>query len=175
MFKKIAIGFAVLVMAILAFAATRPDTFHVERTVSMKALPEKVFPLINDLRAQAQWSPWEKLDPKMKKTLSGPETGKGAAYEWDGNSEVGKGRIEIVDAVAPSSVTLKLDMLEPMEGHNTVEFKIAAKDGVTYVTWAMHGAQPYIGKLFSVFVDCDKMVGAQFESGLASLKAIAEK
>ena len=175
MVKKIMLGVAAVIAVILIFAATRPETFRVERTVTIKAPAEKVFPLINDLASQMQWSPWEKLDPAMKRKLSGPSAGKGAVYEWDGNSEVGKGRIEITDSVAPTSVTLKLDMIEPMEGHNTVEFKLAAKDGVTYATWAMHGAQPYIGKLVGIFIDCDKMVGTQFESGLANLKAIAEK
>ncbi len=175
MFKKIAIAVVVIIAGILVFAATRPDTFRVERAATIKAPPEKVFPLINDLRAQAQWTPWEKRDPAMKKKLSGAESGKGAIYEWDGNSEVGKGRIEITDSAAPSKVTLKLDMVAPMEGHNIVEFTLAPKDGSTVVTWAMHGAQPFIGKVVGIFIDCDKMVGKDFEAGLASLKAIAEK
>ncbi len=127
MLKKILVIVIVLIAGVLIFAATRPDTFRVERTVGIKAPPEKVFPLINDLRAQAQWSPWEKRDPAMKKKLSGAETGKGAVYEWDGNSDVGKGRIEIIDVVAPTKVTLKLDMIEPMEAQNTVEFTLAAQ------------------------------------------------
>ena len=175
MLKKIIIAIVVLIAAILIFAATRPDTFRVERSTSIKAPPDKVFTLINDLGAQARWSPWEKLDPAMKRKLSGAPGGKGAVYEWDGNSEVGKGRIEITDSVAPSKVALKLDILSPFEGHNIVEFTLAPDGDATRVTWAMHGAQPYIGKVIGIFVDCDKMIGAQFESGLASLKAIAEK
>jgi hypothetical protein len=175
MFKKIALALVAVIALILIFAATRPDTFRVERSTSIKATPDKVFPLINSLAAQAQWSPWEKIDPAMKRKLSGADSGKGAVYEWDGNSEVGKGRIEITDAVAPSKVLLKLDMIEPMEGHNTVEFTLAPAGEMTKVTWAMYGAQPFIGKLVGVFIDCDKMVGGQFETGLASLKAIAER
>jgi len=175
MFKKIILGLIVVIAAILIFAATRPDTFRVERSASIKAPPEKVFALINDLGAQGSWSPWEKRDPAMKKTLSGAAAGKGAVYEWDGNSEVGKGRLEITDAIAPSKVMLSLDMLAPFEAHNIVEFTLVPAGDSTQVTWVMHGPQPFLGKIIGIFIDCDKMVGKDFESGLAGMKAIAEK
>lgn len=175
MFKKISIILAVCVIGLLAYAATKPDTFRVQRAINIKASPDKVFPLIDDFRHQASWSPWEKKDPAMKKTLSGAASGKGAVYAWNGNSEVGTGRIEITDSTPTSKVTMKLDMLKPFEGHNIVEFTVDAAGDSTRVTWAMHGPQPYIAKLMSVFMDCDKMVGKDFEAGLASLKTIAEK
>lgn len=175
MFKKISIILAVCVIGLLAYAATKPDTFRVQRAISIKASPDKVFPLIDDFRHQASWSPWEKKDPAMKKTLSGSASGKGAVYAWDGNREVGTGRIEITDSTPTSKVTMKLDMLKPFEGHNIVEFTVDVAGDSTRVTWAMHGPQTYIAKLMSVFLDCDKMVGKDFEAGLASLKTIAEK
>ncbi len=175
MIKKISIVVVVLIAALLAYAATKPDTFHVQRATSMTAPPEKIFPLINDFHGQALWSPWEKKDPAMKKTLSGAENGKGAVYAWEGNSEVGTGRIEITDSAPTSKVTMKLDMLTPFEAHNIVEFTLDAKGDFTQVTWAMHGSQSYQMKVMSVLVDCDKMVGKDFEAGLASMKALAEK
>jgi len=175
MLKKIAVVVVVLIAAVLAYAATKPDTFHVQRSTSIQAPAEKIFPLIDDFRQQASWSPWEKMDPAMKKSLSGAPNGKGAAYEWDGNSQVGKGRIEITDSTPTSKVAMKLDMFTPFEAHNNVEFTLDATGGSTRVTWAMYGPQPFIAKVMSVFMDCDKMVGQNFEAGLANLKAIAEK
>jgi Polyketide cyclase / dehydrase and lipid transport len=175
MLKKIGVVVVVLIAAVLAYAATKPDTFHVQRSTSIQAPAEKIFPLIDDFRQQASWSPWEKMDPAMKKSLSGAPSGKGAAYEWDGNSQVGKGRIEITDSTPTSKVAMKLDMFTPFEAHNNVEFTLDATGGSTRVTWAMYGPQPFIAKVMSVFMDCDKMVGQNFEAGLANLKAIAEK
>jgi hypothetical protein len=171
----VGIGFVVLLAAFLVYAATRPDTFRIRRATSIKAPPEKIFPLIDDLRAQATWSPWEKKDPAMKRNYSGPASGKGAAYEWDGNKEIGKGRIEIADTSRPSKVTLKLDFVRPFEAHNIVEFTLDAKGDATDVTWSMHGPQPLMAKIMGIFIDCDKMVGKEFEAGLANLKAVAER
>lgn len=178
----IAIVISVLVGAVLAYAATKPDTFRIERTRTINAPPDKIFPLIDDLHAQVQWSPFEK-DPAMKRTHSGAPRGKGAVYEWDGNRQVGKGRIAITESIPPSKVTMALDMFTPFEAHNTVEFTIVPAAGsgagigtaMSNVTWAMHGSQPYIAKLFSTFVNCDKMVGSQFEEGLTKLKILAER
>lgn len=171
----IGVGAVVLLAALLIFAATKPDTFRIQRATSIKAPPEKVFPLVNDLRAHGAWSPWEKKDPAMKRAFSGPASGKGAVYEWDGNKEIGKGRLEITDLSPPSKVTMKLDFVRPFEAHNVVEFTLDAKGGTTNVTWAMHGPQPYMAKIMSLFIDCDAMVGKEFETGLANLKAIAER
>jgi uncharacterized protein YndB with AHSA1/START domain len=164
----------VVVVAILIIAATKPDKFRVQRTTSINASPEKIFPLINDLHSHHLWSPFEK-DPEMKKTHSGAPSGKGAVYEWAGNRQVGKGRIEIADTTPPSKVTMKLDMLTPFEAHNLVEFTLEPKGQSTNVTWAMSGGQPYMAKVMGTVINCDKMVGSQFEEGLAKLKVLAEK
>lgn len=175
MFKKIAIVVVVLLAALLAFAATKPDTFRVERSTSIKASPAKIFPLINDFHVWDAWSPWEKMDPAMKRTHSGASSGKGEVYEWEGNSKVGAGRMEITESSPPSKVIIKLDFIKPFEGHNIAEFVLEPKGDTTNVTWAMHGPAPYISKLMTVFVSMDSMVGKDFETGLANMKAVAEK
>ena len=173
MLTIVAIAVVVVVAAILIYAATKPDTFMVRRSTLIAAPPEKIFPMIDDLHAQSAWSPFEK-DPDMKRTHSGAPRGKGAVYEWDGNRQVGAGRIAITDSVPSSKVTLALDMFRPFKAHNTVEFTLDPKGSSTNVTWAMQGRQPYMAKLVSTFMDCDKMVGSQFEEGLAKLKVLAE-
>jgi hypothetical protein len=174
-FKIIAIVVVVLVVAVLGFAMTKPDTFSIQRTMSIKAPPDKIFPLVNDFHSWSSWSPWEKLDPAMKRTHSGAASGKGAVYEWDGNSKVGTGRMEITEVSAPSKVTIKLDFLKPMEGHNIAEFTLEPQGDSTNVTWAMHGPAPFLSKVFQVFVNMDTMLGKEFENGLGNLKSIAEK
>jgi uncharacterized protein YndB with AHSA1/START domain len=175
MLKTIAVIVVVLLAAVLVFAATKPDTFRVQRVTSIKAPPEKIFPYLSDLRSFGTWSPYEKKDPAMQRTFSGPASGKGAVYEWDGDKNVGKGRMEIADAAPPSKVAIKLDFVRPFEAHNIVEFTLAPKGDSTDVTWAMQGPVPYVAKIMHVFVDMDSMVGKDFEAGLASLKAVAEK
>ena len=162
------------IVAVLAYAATRPDTFRIQRTIAIKSPPEKIFPLLDDLHAHSSWSPFEK-DPKMKRTHSGAPKGKGAVYEWEGNRQVGSGRIAITDTVPNSKVMLKLDMFRPFTAHNVVEFTLVPNGSGTNVSWAMQGPQPFMAKLMSTFINCDKMVGSQFEEGLAKLKAIAER
>jgi polyketide cyclase/dehydrase/lipid transport protein len=178
MISTILIVIAVAVAAVLAYAATKPNTFLVRRSASIAAPLEKIFPMVDDLRAQSAWSPFEK-DPNMKRTHSGAPRGKGAVYEWDGNRQVGAGRIAITDSVPPAKVVLLLEMSRPFKAHNTVEFtldRIGAGTNVTgtKVTWAMQGRQPYMAKVMGLFVDCDKMCGGLFEEGLAKLKALAE-
>jgi len=175
MLKKIAIVLIILVAVILVYAATKPDAFSVQRTTSINAPAEKIYPLINDFHKWGAWSPYEKKDPAMKRTYSGAASGKGSAYAWEGNREVGKGSIEITEISPPSKVQIKLDMLEPIEGHNVVEFSLEPKGDVTNVTWAMHGPSPYISKVIGVFINMDNMIGKDFEAGLANLKAMAEK
>jgi len=176
MLKKILIVVVVLIGALLAYAATRPDTFRVERVATIKAPPEKVFALINDLRRWESWSPWEKKDPAMRRSFGGDATsGRGAAYAWEGNSDVGQGRMEIAESVAPSRVRIRLDFVKPFEAHNLVEFTLEPGGDSTNVTWAMHGPNAYLAKVMQVFFSMDKMVGKDFETGLANLKALAEK
>jgi hypothetical protein len=174
MFKTIAIV-VVLVAALLVFAATRPDTFRVQRSASIKAPPEKIFALISGFQSWGTWSPWEKKDPGMKRTLGALASGKGAVYEWEGNNEVGKGRMEITESSPPSKVTIKLDFVKPFEAHNIAEFTLEAKGDLTNVTWAMHGPNPYLAKVVHTIFSMDSMVGKDFEAGLANLKSIAEK
>jgi len=175
MFKKIALALVVLVAAVLLFATTRPDTFSVQRTATIKATPDKVFPLINDFHQWSVWSPWEKLDPAMQRTHGGPVAGKGANYAWVGNSKVGEGRMEILESAPSSKVSIKLDFIKPFEGHNIADFTLTPQGDSTQVTWVMNGPAPYITKLMGIFVSMDQMIGKDFEAGLANMKAAAEK
>jgi uncharacterized protein YndB with AHSA1/START domain len=161
--------------AVLAYAATRPDTFRVERSAEIKAPPERVFALIDDLRGWTAWSPYEKKDPAMKRSHSGASRGKGAVYEWDGDKNVGQGRMEIVDTAPPNRVTIKLDFMRPFEAHNTAEFVVQPAGDGSRVTWAIFGPMPLVSKVICLFMDMDRMIGKDFEEGLASLKALAEK
>lgn len=175
MIKAIGIVVVLAIVGVLIFAATKPDSFRVQRATSIKAPPERIFPLINEFQRWGAWSPYEKKDPAMKRTLSGPAGGKGAVYAWEGNGDVGQGRMEIADASAPSRVTIRLDFVKPFEAHNIVDFTLEPKGDATSVTWDMRGPMPFISKVITIFVDMDRMVGSDFEAGLANLKAIAEK
>ena len=174
MLIPIAISFVVLLAGLLIFAATRPDTFGLQRAIRIKAPPEKIYPLINDFHGWAQWSPYERKDAAMKKTYTGSPSGVGAVYEWEGNNKVGMGRMEITETSSPSRVIVKLDFLKPFEGHNVAEFTLAARDGFTDVTWAMRGPSPFMSKLMGVLINMDKLIGKDFEAGLINLKTAAE-
>jgi uncharacterized protein YndB with AHSA1/START domain len=174
MIKTIAVTIVVAIAGLLLYAASKPDTFRVQRSVSIKAPPEKIFALIQDFHQWGAWSPWEKMDPELKRTYSGPASGKGAVYEWQGNSKVGQGRMEITDAQAPRKLAIKLDFLKPFEAHNTAVFTMVPKGNATEVTWTMDGPVPYPAKVMHVFFDMDSLVGKDFETGLANLKSIAE-
>jgi uncharacterized protein YndB with AHSA1/START domain len=175
MLKTIAMIATAMIATILIYAATKPDTFHVQRSTHIAAPAEKVFGLISDLHQWAAWSPWEKMDPAMKKTYSGAPQGMGAALEWDGNTDVGTGRMEIVSAAPSSRVVFKLDFLKPFEAHNQAEFTLEGSGTTTTVTWAMHGPQPFMMKVMDIVMNMDKMVGKDFETGLANLKQLAEQ
>jgi uncharacterized protein YndB with AHSA1/START domain len=175
MLKIILIVVVVLVIALLILAATKPDSFQVQRSASIKAPPEKIFPLIDDFQNWGSWSPYENKDPAMKRTRSGPASGKGAVYEWDGDKNVGKGRMEIKESSPTSKIVIQLDFLKPFEAHNIAEFTLEPQGETTKVTWAMHGPAPFISKLMQVFINFDNMIGKDFEAGLANLKAVAEK
>jgi uncharacterized protein YndB with AHSA1/START domain len=171
------IGIALLVGigVVLGLASARPDTFKVQRSTSIKAPPEKIFALINDFRSWPSWSPYEHKDPGMKRTYSANPTGKGAVYEWDGNGNVGSGRITITDTAPPGKVMIDLDMLKPFPTHNLVEFDLEPQGDATSVTWSMRGQVPFLAKIVHVFVNVDRMVGSDFAAGLANLKAAAER
>ncbi len=174
MLAAVAIIVAAAIAGVLVFAATKPDTFRVERATDIGAKPENIFPFINDLKRWEAWSPWEKKDPAMKKTFGAATAGPGASYAWEGNKDVGKGRMEVTESVPSSRVTFVLDFEMPFEAHNTVEFTLKPGGNKTTVTWAMHGPSGYISKLMQVFMNMDRMVGKDFETGLANLKAAAE-
>lgn len=165
--------------ALLVFVAygrrVPPGTFRVQRTKRIQASPEKVFEYINDFRKWGAWSPYEKLDPAMKKTYSGAAAGVGAVYEWAGNRKAGMGRMEIMDVLAHSKIIIKLDFLKPFEGHNTAEFTLESKGESTDVTWAVYGPQSYLAKVMTIFVSMDSLLGKEFEEGLSNLKTIAER
>jgi uncharacterized protein YndB with AHSA1/START domain len=171
----VAVVLAIAIAVILILAATKPDVFRVERAAAMQAPPQKIFSLIDDFHQWGTWSPWEHRDPAMKRTFSGTESGKGAVYAWDGNKNVGAGRMEILDAVLPSKIVIKLDFIKPFEGHNTAEFTMLRRGGATEVTWAMYGATPFIGKVMHVFMNMDRMIGKDFDAGLANLKKAVEQ
>jgi hypothetical protein len=174
MLKFILLGIAIVIAGILVYAAMQPDTFRIERTTSINAPPEKIFPLVNSLRSGEQWSPYYKKDPAMKGTYSGPESGVGAAYKFAGNKDVGSGRLTITGSSPPGKVMMRLQMLTPIAADNVVEFTLAPRGATTDVTWAMQGRQPFLGRVVCLFFNMDEMVGKDFAAGLASLKAIAE-
>jgi hypothetical protein len=158
---------------VLVLAAMKPDTFRVARSTSINAPPGKIFPLINDLHQFNTWNPFEKKDPGTG-TYSGPAAGKGASYAWN-SKQLGIGSMTIADTTEPSRVAMKLDFVKPFEAHNDVEFTIDPKGGASEVTWSMTGETPYLAKIVHVLIPMEKMVGRDFEDGLANMKAIAEK
>jgi uncharacterized protein YndB with AHSA1/START domain len=171
----IAVILAIAIAAVLVLAATKPGTLRVQRSVSIKAPPERIFPLISDFHQWLTWSPYEQKDPAMKRSYSGAERGKGAVYAWDGDKNVGSGRMEILEASAPQKIVIKLDFFTPFEGHNTAEFTMLPQGDATNVTWLMHGPSPFIGRIMQVFINMDRMIGKDFEAGLANLKKLTEK
>ncbi len=175
MLKMIVLITVILVSVILLYSATKPNTFRIQWSINITVPPDKIFPFINDFHNWTAWSPWDKKDLAMKKTHSGPAQGKGAVLEWDGNKDVGTGRMEVLESVPASKIAIKLDFFKPFEAHNQAEFTLIPKDGSTEVTWAMYGPQPFMMKVMDLVMNMDKMVGKDFEDGLANLKALAEK
>ncbi|SFJ15445.1 Polyketide cyclase / dehydrase and lipid transport [Bosea sp. OK403] len=163
------------IVVVLILAAMKPDSFQVQRAIAINAPPERIYPLIADFRAWGAWSPWEKKDPNLKRSFSGAETGKGAIYAWAGDKNVGEGSMEIVTAEPSSKVGLKLDFIKPFEAHNAAVFALQLQGTTTNVTWTMTGPAPFFAKIIHVFFNMDRMVGGDFEAGLASLKAQAER
>ena len=175
MLKKVAIAVVVLILILLGVAAMQPDSYKVTRSATIKAPPEKIIPLISDFHNWASWSPWENLDPTMKRTFSGAAKDKGAVYAWEGNDKVGAGRMEILDVAQPTKVDIKLDFLRPFESHCQTVFTLEPKGDNTTVTWTMSGPSAFITKLMGLFASMDSMIGKDFEAGLASMKSAAEK
>jgi len=175
MFKVILLVVIAVIAAVLIYAAAQPDTFQVQRSAVIQATPEKIFPFLNDFNKWQSWSPWEKKDPTMKRSFSGPASGVGAVYGWDGNSEVGQGRMTITTSTPSSKVALDLEFLKPFQITNQVEFTLQPEGNGTKVIWVMKGSSPFVAKVMRVFMDMDGMVGKDFETGLINLKAQSEK
>ena len=174
MLKKIAIALVALIALLVVVIASRPSSFHVERSASVAAPPALVFPLLNDFHSWASWSPWEKLDPNMKREYSGAPSGNGASYAWSGNDEVGSGAMHITASKPPESVQIRLEFKKPFEATNTTLFEVAPEAQGTKVTWNMDGPANFATKAMSLFMDMDQMIGKDFEQGLANLRAVAE-
>ncbi len=152
-----------------------PASFTVTRSIDIRAPAEKLYPHIADFHAWAAWSPYEKRDPAMKRRFSGKPSGVGAIYEWDGNRNVGQGRMEILESTAPSKVRIDLQFLKPFKAHNVAEFTFEPHGQNTTVTWAMHGPKTFMSRVMGLFMNMDKMIGKDFEAGLQNLKFMTEK
>jgi carbon monoxide dehydrogenase subunit G len=175
MFKKILIAGSLLVFALLIVVALRPAEFLITRSASISAPPAAVFAQINDLHKWEAWSPWAKIDPTMKQTYEGASAGTGAIYSWAGNKEVGEGRMTITESRPDEVVRIKLEFIKPFAAVNTTEFHLKPEGKQTSLTWSMSGTNNFMAKAFGLFMNMDKMVGGDFEKGLAQLKSAAEK
>lgn len=175
MLWKIFAAAAVLAGVLAAVIAAQPADFRVERSAVISAPADKVFEQVNDFHNWERWSPWAKLDPAAKTEFEGPESGEGAVFKWSGNNQVGEGSNTITESRPGELVKIRLDFVRPFQGTNTAEFNFREEGGQTFVTWSMYGKNNFMAKAMSLFMDCDKMVGGQFEQGLANLKAVAEK
>jgi len=164
----------VVVAAILIVAATRPSAFRIERSATIAAPPERIFPMLDDFHRWLEWSPWEKLDPALRRTYGGPASGSGAVYEWEGNKKAGKGRMEITESSPPSKLGINLDFLKPFEAHHKTAFTLTPAGGGTRVSWVMTGDNPFMMRVMTLFMSMDKVVGKDFEAGLANMKVAVE-
>jgi carbon monoxide dehydrogenase subunit G len=171
----IAVVLAIAIAVVLILAAGKPDAFSVERAIDIAAPAERIFSLINDFHQWVAWSPWEHKDPGMQRSYEGAASGKGAVYGWEGNKNVGSGRMEILESAAPSKILIKLDFIKPFEGHNTAEFTMLPQGGATRLSWVMRGPAPFMSKLMQVFMNLDRMIGKDFETGLSNLKNLTEQ
>jgi uncharacterized protein YndB with AHSA1/START domain len=175
MIKTILLIVAAIIASLLIYAATKPDSFRLQRSATIAAPPDKVFALINDLRQFNTWNPFARMEPSVVLTYDATSAGVGGAYNWKGE-KTGEGRMQITESVPAQRVSAKLDFSKPFEAHNNVDFTVQPQgDKGSTVTWAMHGPMPYLNRLMTVFFDMDKTVGKDFETGLANLKALAEK
>lgn len=174
MLKKLALVLFILIAGLVAFIATRPTEFRVSRSTVINAPPAAVFEKVNNLRQWNDWSPWAKLDPNAKNTFEGPESGLGAVFGWAGNEKVGEGRMTITDSVPAERILMKLEFFKPFAGTSMTEFTFKPEGQGTAMSWTMTGENNFIAKAMSLVMDCDKMVGGQFEQGFVNLKALVE-
>lgn len=174
MLKKIGLGLGAIVVLFVIVVATRPGEFRYERSTVINAPPAVVYPLIADFHRWQGWSPWDKIDPSQKTTFEGPASGVGAKYGWSGNDEVGEGKMTITDTKANESVKIKLEFIRPFAAVNDTEFALKPEGAGTKVSWVMTGKHDFMSKAFCLFVDMEKMLGADFDKGLAQMKTLAE-
>ncbi len=174
MLKKVLIGLAVLVVVFVGVVALQPSDFRVARSLGIEASPAEVFSQVNDFHNWEAWSPWARLDPEAKNTFEGPSKGTGSIFTWDGNDNVGAGRMTLMESRPDDLIRIKLDMERPFQCTNAVEFTFKPQGEQTLVTWNMSGRNNFITKGFCMFVNMDKMVGGEFETGLAQMKKVAE-
>lgn len=174
MIKKIALALGGIVVVFLGVVAMQPADFRIERSAVIAAPPEVVFAQVNDFHNWAAWSPWEKLDPAMKKTFSGAAAGVGSVYEWTGNDEVGAGRMTLTESRPAELIRIKLEFLKPFEATNTTDFTFKPEGGGTKTIWSMTGNNNFMAKAAGLFMNMEKMVGGDFEKGLAQLKTVSE-
>lgn len=175
MLVKILLVVAALIAAVLVIAAFQPSQFTVTRTTLVFAPPSAIFPEVNDFHRWQAWSPYEKVDPGMQRTFEGAPSGVGAAYGWSGNNAIGAGKMTITESRPGELIGIRLEFFKPMAGVSQATFTFRPESGATRVTWTMNGTNGYLGKIFCLFMNMDKMVGGQFEQGLAELKKLAEK
>jgi hypothetical protein len=174
MLKKILIAVAIIAVVFVIVVALQPADFRIVRSANMAAPAPAVFAQVNDFHNWEAWSPWAKLDPAAKSTFEGPPAGTGAIFRWAGNSEVGEGSMTITDSRPSELIRIKLEFLRPFAATNTAEFAFKPEGNQTVVTWSMEGQNNFIAKAFCLFMNMDKMVGDQFEKGLASMKSVVE-
>jgi hypothetical protein len=174
MFKKILIGIAVIILVFLVVVALQPADFLITRSTTITAPADVVFAQVNDFHKWDAWSPWAKLDPAMKQTYDGTPAGVGAIYSWVGNKDVGEGRMTITQSRPGELVGIKLEFLKPFAQVNNTEFALKPDGDKTAVTWSMNGTNNFMAKGFGLFMNLDKMVGGDFEKGLAQMKLVAE-
>jgi len=174
MLKKILIGLAVVIIVFVVVVAMQPAEFRITRSATIAAPPADVFAQVNDFHHWEAWSPWAKLDPAAKNSFEGPSAGTGAIFKWSGNSQVGEGTMTMTESHPNDSIKITIDFARPMAGTNVAEFTFKPEGSQTVVTWSMTGRSNFVGKAFCLFVNMDKMVGGEFEKGLAQMKTVVE-
>lgn len=175
MLSWILVGVGAVIAIFVVVVALQPSDFRIERSATMAAPPPAVFAQVNDFQKWQSWSPWEKLDPALQRSYEGPAAGAGAQYAWVGNKDVGEGRMTILESVPGERVRIKLEFFKPFAATNTAEFSFRPEAGATRVTWSMAGQNNFVARAVCMFMNMDKMVGGQFEQGLAQIKAIVER
>jgi uncharacterized protein YndB with AHSA1/START domain len=174
MIKKILIGLVIVVVILAVVILLQPSHYHIERSATISAPPATVFAQVNDFHKWEAWSPWAKLDPAMKQNFEGAPAGNGASYSWAGNSQVGEGRMTITESHPSDLIKIKLEFIKPFPATDSTVFTFKPQGNQTAVTWTLDGDNNFVGKAFSLVMNMDKMVGGDFEKGLAQMKAVSE-